>query len=302
MDEQLDREIPLVYDTYTRGLERICPDQIGLHGFRELVKKDFYQAECPIPYHIHPDAVELCYAYRGTQYYAVGQRVYTMQVGDVFLTYPNEPHSGGEYAQDKDSLLYYMIIDTVNGLDRFMGFGPEEGPVLAAQFAGLPRLFHAGNGLKHLLDEMFRVYQERPALAPLLMRSQFCLLVDWLSHATAKKRPPSQTDILRTLNAIEEQLPSVPKIGELAEMAHLSESYFKQKFRQEMGVPPAKYIMQRRIALSQRLLAEGMSVTETAFRLEFSSSQHFATYFKAYTLMTPSEWRRTRGVSGPGDV
>ena len=87
-----------------------------------------------------------------------------------------------------------------------------------------------------------------------------------------------------------------------AGLPRLSESYFKQKFRQEMSVPPAKYIMQRRIALSRRLLAEGVSVAETTFRLEFSSSQHFAAYFKAYTLMTPSEWKRVYGTSAPDDV
>ncbi|MCL1795522.1 MAG: AraC family transcriptional regulator, partial [Clostridia bacterium] len=247
------------------GLERINPERIGLYGFYELNRKSYREAEKPAPFHVHPDSVEVCYVHRGMQHCTVGHRTYTLLAGDVLLTYPGERHSGGGYIREKGSLHYSMIVDTVNGLDRFIGLSRHEGPALAAVLAGLPRRFHAGYRLKRLFDAMLQTYQESASLAPLLMRSQFCLLADQLSRAAMRQKSPKQADIQHIVNVIEERLPNVPKIGELADMAHLTESYFKQKFRQEMGIPPAKYIVRRRIALSQRLLLEGVSITDIAF-------------------------------------
>lgn len=300
MSDAIDRTVPVAFDITERAQVRVCPDHIGLSGFRELVKKTFRTTDRAISDHVHPDAVELCYAYQGAQHYSVGGCDYALQAGDVFVSYPNEVHSGGGRAQEKGGLLYYMIIDTVNELPSFLGLGPDEGPPLAAMVAALPRHFYAGYQLKPLFDELFRIYRARPPLASLLMRSQFCLLVEQLASAAAEAKHPRRSEIVRVLEAIEQRLPSVPQIRELAEILHLSESYFKQKFRQETGLPPAMYIMQRRIALAQSQLAEGRSVTETAYELGFSSSQHFATYFKAYTRQTPSAWRKARQKPGDG--
>ena len=45
------------------------------------------------------------------------------------------------------------------------------------------------------------------------------------------------------------------------------------------------------------LLSEGASVTETALRLGFASSQHFSSFFRSYTGCSPTQWRRSSGAA-----
>ena len=78
----------------------------------------------------------------------------------------------------------------------------------------------------------------------------------------------------------------------MADIACLSVSRFKQKFKYHVGVPPYEYMVRKKIELSQDMLRyTDMLVTEIAVELNFSSSQHFSKVFKKFTCMTPGEYR-----------
>jgi AraC-like DNA-binding protein len=80
-------------------------------------------------------------------------------------------------------------------------------------------------------------------------------------------------------------------VAQVAEKAKLSESYFKILFREQVGLPPAEYMLRRKIEAAKTLLAEpDCNITELAYRLGFSSSQYFATVFRRFTNQTPSEF------------
>ena len=84
-------------------------------------------------------------------------------------------------------------------------------------------------------------------------------------------------------------------LEELAELAGLSLSGFKQKFRRETGITPREYINLLKIEKAKALLRAGSSVTETAFSLDFSSSSYFSVLFKQMEDMSPSEYVRLHG-------
>jgi AraC-like DNA-binding protein len=87
-------------------------------------------------------------------------------------------------------------------------------------------------------------------------------------------------------------------VPRLAEVARLSQSRCKIRFRQETGVPPAEYWLRKKIEKAADLLRT-RSVTEVAYALGFSSSQYFATAFRRYTLASPSQFR-DRAKPNPG--
>jgi AraC-like DNA-binding protein len=90
------------------------------------------------------------------------------------------------------------------------------------------------------------------------------------------------------LRHIEEQIEEALTVGDLAEVMGLSVSRFKARFKQEIGIPPAEYVLRCKISAAKSLLAlPGATVTDIAFRLSFSSSQYFATVFKRYTGGSP---------------
>ena len=98
-------------------------------------------------------------------------------------------------------------------------------------------------------------------------------------------------DIRAVLDRIEADPAARPSLDELADSVHLSASRFKAKFKEQTGIPPAEYLLRRKVEAARRLLAAGQRVTEVAFALGFSSTQYFATAFKRFANLQPREVR-----------
>jgi AraC-like DNA-binding protein len=78
----------------------------------------------------------------------------------------------------------------------------------------------------------------------------------------------------------------------IAEAVGLSPSWFKARFRREVGMPPAEYFLRRKVERALQLLANpSLTITRIAHRLGFSSSQHFAAVIRRYTGKTPKQCR-----------
>ena len=76
-------------------------------------------------------------------------------------------------------------------------------------------------------------------------------------------------------------------------LVNLSESRFKQKFKQATGIPPAEFTVREKIRESQTLLKDpARTVTSIAMELGFSSSQHFSVLFRKYTGLSPVQYRQ----------
>ncbi|GAB3373040.1 AraC family transcriptional regulator [Spongiibacter taiwanensis] len=76
-------------------------------------------------------------------------------------------------------------------------------------------------------------------------------------------------------------------IQELADKAGLGRTAFCERFTEHFGLPPHRYIIEKRIeAAKERLLLNG-SVTEVAYDLGFSSASHFSSTFKSLVGLTP---------------
>lgn len=74
---------------------------------------------------------------------------------------------------------------------------------------------------------------------------------------------------------------------------HFSKYYLCHLFHTETGMSIMSYIYTQRVSMSIRLLEnEKLSISEIAFQSGFASSSHLCRHFKAYTGMTPSEYRR----------
>lgn len=82
-------------------------------------------------------------------------------------------------------------------------------------------------------------------------------------------------------------------ISELASFTGVSKARFSERFKAETGYSPADYIRRLCCEKACRLIEEKkLSMTEIAYRLKFSSSQHFSEIFKKYTGRTPSQYKK----------
>lgn len=89
-------------------------------------------------------------------------------------------------------------------------------------------------------------------------------------------------------------------VVQIAEAVQLSPSRLSHLFTEQIGVPPARFIEQRRIERAQGLLeSSSLSVGAIAEITGFSSQFYFANRFRNMTGVSPTDWRRRR--AGPID-
>ncbi len=86
----------------------------------------------------------------------------------------------------------------------------------------------------------------------------------------------------------------------LAQAAGCSPDHLTRRFRAETGSSVVAWIAGERVALAQRLLAEGKyQVAEVAWACGFAQPSYFIRVFRARTGLTPLAWRRARAGAAP---
>jgi AraC family transcriptional regulator len=82
-------------------------------------------------------------------------------------------------------------------------------------------------------------------------------------------------------------------LEELAALVGLSAKHFARAFRQSTGVPPHRWLIERRIARARELLTTGdLDLAEIGLACGFADQSHFTAVFRRGTGLTPGAYRR----------
>jgi AraC-like DNA-binding protein len=96
----------------------------------------------------------------------------------------------------------------------------------------------------------------------------------------------------RVREYVEAHLSESIDLAELAATAGLSVFHFARQFKQSAGVAPHHYVVQRRVARAQEMLARtDLALSEIALATGFSDQSHFARHFRQMLGMTPGQFR-----------
>lgn len=102
--------------------------------------------------------------------------------------------------------------------------------------------------------------------------------------------PPRK--LRRAVDYIEENLHGDLSVAHIAEQVTMSESHFSHVFRETVGLPPHRYIRDRRIERAKALLREcDMPLSEVAQRVGCSNASNFSMLFHRATGTTPRTYR-----------
>jgi AraC family transcriptional regulator len=95
-------------------------------------------------------------------------------------------------------------------------------------------------------------------------------------------------------NHIEENLGNPIQLHELAALACVSVRHFERAFRQSLGVPPHRYVLERRVSAARDLLLSCpmLDIEEIARQSGFSSSSHLSSAFARRMGCSPMTFRR----------
>jgi AraC family transcriptional regulator len=96
---------------------------------------------------------------------------------------------------------------------------------------------------------------------------------------------------------LDEEFASDHTLTQLARDAGMSAFHFARVFRELTGVPPHRYLLQRRLAAAAQQLRAGAPVTDTCFAVGFRSLSHFIHAFRRHFGVSPSRMRATHRPS-----
>jgi AraC-like DNA-binding protein len=92
--------------------------------------------------------------------------------------------------------------------------------------------------------------------------------------------------------AIDEDFASEHTLSRLAAVAGMSPYHFARVFRDLVGTPPHRYVVDRRLSAAAAMLMSGASVTESCYAVGFQSLSHFITRFRLRFGISPSRFAR----------
>lgn len=106
--------------------------------------------------------------------------------------------------------------------------------------------------------------------------------------------PSQHRDIASIIGAIYKCLDKELKVCELAEASGMSVSTLERTFKEHMGSPPKKFIIQAKISTAcERLIGTQMSVKEVGASVGYTDHANFTRGFRKIMKMSPSEYRRS---------
>ena len=298
-------------------------ETLAISGVHSLGQYNYVAARPGLPPHNHIGCVEISLLVKGYQAYQVGGTTYHVKGGEQYISLPDEWHDTGMEPQDK-GILYWLILDVTKDRNKFLFLAPEMARKLTADLREMPsRHFAAGHDSANTLERAFRALQqikmpdectgiftrgesqdavafrgENPKAAPMEDAFHVLAAANHIVHYILQTIAASRANARSVSPAIKASLELIAgndevwlNVAYVAEKVHLSESYFKILFRHEVGLPPAEYMLRKKIETAKKLLRKpDCNITDLAYRLGFSSSQYFATVFKRFTNQTPSEF------------
>ena len=220
-------------------------------------------------------------------------REWLLGSGCVFLSRPNDVY---RYAH-----LPNIEADTCLSVNLSQTLSSEFGEQLRC----LPLVPPITNRLRFLQLQLGSFVRDDIELR---LETLACELVDAVAEAPTNKLRLYLPNQLKwyadRIHAARQRMDANPadqhSLWHLSSQVAMSPFLFARVFRELIGLPPHKYLVQLRLARARTLLESGMSVTNTCYAAGFNNLSHFIRKFRKHYGFVPSATRSSRiGELGP---
>ena len=155
--------------------------------------------------------------------------------------------------------------------------------------------------LRQSLADLQREVQAQDGLSGLIAEGWALQAIAHIARAT-RSTSPSQSIVRgglapwqesRAKEMLRAKLDGAVSVSDLAAECGVSVAHFARAFRRSTGVPPHRWLLERRIELARQLLqASADSIAEVALACGFSDQSHLTHAFRKQVGVSPGMWRR----------
>lgn len=272
-----------------------------------LIPYSYYNVNIPeslnnVPMHWHSE-FELNRILRGAGEFICGDERFMAKEGEVLLIPPNMLHAA--YPLENHELVYQVLVfhsamigANTNDRCTIECIRPIiNGSVQVSNAIGPESQKYTE--IKSTVDSIFScVFGNLPQL-DLLLKSELLRLF-WLLDQTeisdSSDTSISYTEIIRpALEYMMENLQETITIDHLADLSHLSKSYFMSCFKKAVGMGAIEHLTHLRInAACDALSDTSKIISEIAFSCGYSNLSNFNRQFKQIMGCSPKEYRKRK--------
>lgn len=277
---------------------RIHSSGIKPFSYYKCVIPDYFYC---VPMHWHSE-FELNFIREGSAEFICGGEKFISSKGDIIITQPNVLHSiypCDGTSQVYDTLVFSSEIFGGSESDRFISECIR--PLIDGRMQLLTHItpnHHYYSELAMSAENIFSCAKGDTPQLDMLMRSELIKLF-WLleTQAHINTYTGKYDSVIRpALEYIAEHFSESITVAQLAQVVHLSESYFMNRFRNRVGLSAVEYISHFRIDTACReLIGTKKSVLEIAFDCGFRNISNFNRQFRKITGCSPTEYRSRIG-------
>lgn len=264
--------------------------------------------ECRIPYdfmnvpmHWHSE-FELNYIVRGAGEFICDSEKFLCKEGDILVLPPNMLHSAYPCPQNDlifQALVFHPVMLGTNINDRCTA------ECIRPLINGTVRIHTVFTSqeeyypdLKSSISRIFSCVTDQIPHADLLLKSELMHLF-WLLETNPKchsrqKSGLNDCELIRpALEYMVKNYKETVSVEQLADISHLSKSYFMNCFKKAAGISAMEYLSQLRIsAACEALSFSGHKVSDIAFRCGYDNLSNFNRQFKKIAGCSPREYRK----------
>ncbi|MCH9650672.1 MAG: AraC family transcriptional regulator [Deltaproteobacteria bacterium] len=154
------------------------------------------------------------------------------------------------------------------------------------------------------IDQVMRfmgeeMHSQQPGSELIAQRLSEILFVQVMRHYGQTAEAPisvlaalTDSRLSRVFSAMHTDLKHPWQLEELAELSGMSRTSFAQRFSEQIGLTPMKYLLKQRIDLACKLLRSGARSAEVASRVGYRSEAAFARKFKEEVGVGPGLYRK----------
>ena len=272
---------------WTKQKKIITKNKHGVPGLGNVSYFNNNSASPPMLMHYHSDIIEIHCFFTGNYnaYIEKGGSITTYAItgNQVFITFPFKLHGNGTQPMAPSEFFTFQIA--IDKQSQVLGLNMERSRKLVSQLMQLPnRQIQLEPASMSLVRNAYTYFNQlTPDSYVIGSRYISCFLFGIQYFQSVTNKTVRQTDrrIKKAIDYMNINIKERIQLADLADASGYSLSHFKMKFREEIGITPAEYVIMQKVDMAKKMLIESdVSITDVAFSLGFSSSNYFCTVFK----------------------
>lgn len=221
----------------------------------------------------------------GAQKSLSGRGMVEAEAGEIITVNPNEVHDGAPIGERRSWCILYFDPAIVTGLSREIsesGKGRSE----------IPHPVIRNTEIAARFQTLFRALTEATASPGLLHEELLLQLVADVmrERADEEERLAVPASIRAAWDLIDSDPLAAVSLADLARESGLSRFQVLRGFARATGLTPHAYLVQARMHIARRLIAQGVPLAEAAFASGFADQSHMTRVFVRKYGLSPRSY------------